>query len=439
MLFYVSVTAGMAMGTSSFLVLAGLLEIVSVPFAIAAILGAAIFCVVIASAVAEMATMFPAAPGVRTYLRAAFGDRGSLFFVFIYLVFVVLVAAAESCMFARVVSGALPGLPPLAASLGMITIVVVVNCLGLQPSRRAQVATTCLLALATLAVSVSGLLGSPQAALAAPAAAHRDSVQAFPGALGMCVFLFIGFEWVTSMGLRPAAYARKIPWSMPLGIGLNALLYVVFIWGATSLLSLDTLAATPIPHTVVAEQALGRWGVGLALALSVGATFSTFNAGVMGGARLVYVLAREHRLPAPLARFSVSAGVPLGGVLLLGVLAAISTVTVQLLDVQLLVAIVGSSLVCAVYAAMLLATHRLRATPAAARRGFRSPLGRIGLTGFAVTVGGIGLASLAAQSELTVAAVSFAAVSCIAGLAFARWSAQRGAVAETLVRLGRAA
>ena len=42
-----------------------------------------------------------------------------------------------------------------------------------------------------------------------------SSLALVPAAVGLTVFLFMGFEWVTPVGLRPDAYKRKIPWAMP--------------------------------------------------------------------------------------------------------------------------------------------------------------------------------------------------------------------------------
>ena len=68
LLFYVTFGAGMAFGMSSFTMLSGLNEIVTGPWVVVAIVVAGLLCAAISSSVAELASMYPSAPGVRTYL-----------------------------------------------------------------------------------------------------------------------------------------------------------------------------------------------------------------------------------------------------------------------------------------------------------------------------------------------------------------------------------
>src|SRR5205807_4841380 len=98
------------------------------------------------------------------------------------------------------------------------------------------------------------------------------------------------------------------------------------------------------------------------------------NAGVMGGSRLIHALAREGNFPKSWGKISLNTGAPIGGVLALGILAAIASVVIVSFELEEVAAVVGSAIVCCVYAAFLWAVLRLRKTQPNARRTFRSPL-----------------------------------------------------------------
>jgi ethanolamine permease len=139
MLFYVSFGAGMAMGTSSFTMISGVFELVTSLWAVSAVCLAGLLCIIISHSIAELASMYPSAPGIRTYLKVAFGDRTSLFLVHLYLIFVVLIAGVESYMFALVVKAILPSVSPLGVVMALLITVIITNLLGLELPRWMQI------------------------------------------------------------------------------------------------------------------------------------------------------------------------------------------------------------------------------------------------------------------------------------------------------------
>jgi ethanolamine permease len=119
---------------------------------------------------------------------------------------------------------------------------------------------------------------------------------------------------------------------------------------------------------------LGSSGVYFAWAFSLLAVFSTFNAGIMGGSRLIYVLTREGNLPKWCAKMSLRTGAPIGGIIVLGSLATISSILVLTYHVEILAAVIGSTIVSFVYAAFMWAVIRLRKSKPDVKRSFRSPV-----------------------------------------------------------------
>jgi ethanolamine permease len=372
--FYVTFGAGIAFGISSFTILSELFKVASSFWLVVSICLAGLICMLLSASIAELASMYPSSPGVRTYLKVALPPRTSLFLVYLYLIFMIMVAGIESYLFALVVRQLFPHLPALAVVITLLVCTVVVNLLGLELPRGVQMFTTTALILSVLFLGVAG------------AAPHLSNLHwganMFSGhplsqisdALGSAVYLFIGFEWVTMMGFSAKSYEHKIPISMPLAILTNIVAYCIFAMALAARMSTDAVTASAIPQLPYFVQMFGPRGAYVGLALSILAIVSCFNAGVMGGSRLIYALAREGNFPKSWGKLSLTTGAPIGGVLELGILATVASVIIVSFELEEVAAVVGSGIVCCVYAAFVWAVLRLRKTQPNARRTFRSPL-----------------------------------------------------------------
>ena len=421
LLFYVTFGAGMAFGMSSFTMLSGLNEIVTGPWVVVAIVLAGLLCAAISGSVAELASMYPSAPGVRTYLKAAFDNRLSLLLVYLYLIFMILVAAVEAFMFALVLSSVFPGVPLLLAALGIIGFTVVVNLYGLELPQTMQIITTLLLVVLIIALGVVGMTRGTQV----PAAGEGwEQAARVPAAVGMAVYLFIGFEWITMLGMRPDSYRRTIPLSMPLAIATNVVAYSLCAFGFWRMLPHAVIVAGTTPQVPYFTALLGTPGPYLALGISFLAIFSTFNAGVMGGSRLIYALTREGILPGWCAKMN-ERGAPVGGILTLGTLAALTAVVVVTWRLEVLAAVIGSAFVCFVYAAFMLAVIKLRKTRPQARRSFRTRVPQPLQWAIAVVFPLLGLSSLVSQPGPKSIPIAGALVFVATAALLTRWSHAR--------------
>src|SRR2546428_84125 len=269
LMFYVSFGAGMAFGTSSFTMMSGLFEITTTIWVVMAICLSGFLCILISSSVAELASMYPSSPGIRTYLKVAFDNRVSLLLVYLYLIFMVLVAGVESYMFALVAKAIFP--------------------------------------------NASAIL-------------------------------------------------------------TNMFAYTIFVIGMSFQIPRADIIKTTVPQVPYFVHMLGSSGVYFAWAFSLLAVFSTFNAGIMGGSRLIYVLTREGNLPKWCAKMSLRTGAPIGGIIVLGSLATVSSILVLTYHVEILAAVIGSTIVSFVYAAFMSAVIRLRKSNPDAKRSFRTPV-----------------------------------------------------------------
>jgi ethanolamine permease len=372
--FYVTFGAGIAFGISSFTILSELFKVASSFWIIVSICLAGVVCMLLSTSIAELASMYPSAPGVRTYLKVALPPRTSLFLVYLYLIFMIMVAGIESYLFALVVRYLFPQLPALAVVLTLLACTVIVNLLGLELPRGVQMFTTTALILSVLCLGLAGAVTHLGSLHWNAGVFSGHPLSQIGDALGSAVYLFIGFEWVTMMGFSAKSYEHKIPISMPLAILTNIVAYCIFSLALATRMSVSGITATAIPQIPYFVQIFGPRGSIVGLVLSILAIVSCFNAGVMGGSRLIYALAREGNFPKSWGKLSLTTGAPIGGVLALGVLASIASVIIVSFELEEVAAVVGSAIVCCVYAAFMWAVLRLRKTQPNARRTFRSPL-----------------------------------------------------------------
>jgi ethanolamine permease len=432
LIFYVSFCAGMAFGSSSFTMISGLFEAVTSTWVIVSVCLAGTLCVLISGSVAELASMYPSSPGIRTYLKVAFDSRVSLVLVYLYLIFMVLIAGVESYMFALVVEAISPSLSAVPVVLGLIAFAMTVNLLGLELPRGLQILTTWALLLCLVALSVYGAVQTPApgAGFAASAASPEaggtlSQLKMLPAVTTMAIFLFTGFEWVTLLGFSPRSYERRIPVSMPLGIIALILTYSIFVVGLSSQVSRQGIVATPVPQVPYLTQLFGGPGAYVAGGLSLLAIFSTFNAGIMGGSRLIYVLTREGNLPKWCAKMSLRTGAPVGGIISLGTLTAVSSLLIIVYKQELLAAVVGSTIVSFVYAAFMLAAIKLRKKLPRARRSFRTPLPEWLQWPLVVVIPAMGVVSLFSQVNMRYWPVVWLVVLTLVAAGLARWSLLR--------------
>lgn len=427
-LFYVSFGAGISLGTSSFTMISGLFEVSNSFWVLVALCLAGLFCILISTSVAELASMYPSSPGIRTYMKRAYGNRTSLVLVYLYLIFMVAVAGVESNMFALVVKTIFPQASTALVIAGLLAFTMTINLLGLELPRGLQILTTVFLILSVVAVGMWGILQVPPEIMRARFLESQDVVgnlKVLPALTVMAIFLFTGFEWVTLVGLNPAAYKRRIPLAMPAAIVINIVAYFIFTAGLMLRTTREDIVATTAPQIPYLNGLSGVYGLAFAFGISILAIFSTFNSGIMGGSRLIHIMTREGNLPAWCAKMSLRTGAPVGGIVVLGCLVTFSSLLIVRYDLALLAAVVGAAIASFIYAAFVLAAIRLRTKQPDAKRSYRSPLARWLQWSIILFLPLMGIQSLFSVSHMHYRPGLTLVVIIIISLLMARWSLLR--------------
>jgi ethanolamine permease len=319
-----------------------------------------------------MASRFPSAPGIRTYVKRAFGDPTSLFFTYLALLVFTLFAGVEIKVFMDVLW---PDLSPVNRSLAAAALIIglgYLNLSGRELPRIMQVLIFASLIIGTVAISWVGLLqGTPpsETISSAPTAALASTI-------GIVFFTFIGFEWVTPIAKSPAASRRMIPLSMVVAILTLALTYLLFALALKSALPHAVLQESRVPHLLLGQHLFSLHGLLVMQCISAMALVTILNAGVIGASRFLYALGRDRSFFGWLNQRLIvlnGRGVSEASVILLCGLSMLSALLEIYLDDVRRIAELCAGLYCIVYSAFVASHIRLRAQ-AKARSPFHTAL-----------------------------------------------------------------
>jgi amino acid transporter len=294
-------------------------------WSVAAVLVAALLCGALARALGRLGAVVPSGVGLLAYLSRGLGRRRAMWLMLPYVALVLALVSIEARIVGAVLARLLP-LPPLAGAIGFLVATWAVARTGVRPGLRAQAIATWVLmgGFALLAAAaVVHAAGDPGfGARLLPAA---PSPLAFAGGVGQALFLFMGFELVTTqteLVRAPGAIATALRRS----VLVLALFYAVAAVGMTALApAADTLT----PQLLLVPAATGTIGaVGLGL-LCLLASFTSWNGALLTLSRLVYALASQGLLPRSLARMDGRRLVPPNALLALLALAIALTVALH--------------------------------------------------------------------------------------------------------------
>jgi len=298
----VATSAGLTLATSTFVAAVEVAGYVLGDTAWIAILTGGILCFLAAACFSELNGILPTANGIRLYFSRAFNDQVSLTVSILYMTVVIIgVVGAESYVLSRVLSEVFPAVPPYIWVVLLLLIVTVMNIRGIKIAGVFQDVITYGLLASLVAISLIALY-KVNFHLNAPFAPGGASGLVHAVALG--VFLFVGFEWVTPLA-EEVIQVKQISRGMMIALGLLSVTYAIFTIAMTTVVPKDALAASAAPHMVLARSILGGPGVAWMVALSLAASVTTFNAGMISVSRFMYASAREHVIPAVFSRVSM--------------------------------------------------------------------------------------------------------------------------------------
>ena len=369
----VSTSAGLTFASSTFLVVVQMACYLAGDAAWIAIAIAGGLCALAAAAFSELNGMWPSVNGIRLYLLKAFGEKVSLVAALSYMSVVTLVVGTEAYVLSHVLSDALPAIKPPWWIFLMLTLATAVNFRGLKIAGAFQNVLTYSVVTSIITLSILALA---HAHFHVPAPTRTGGTGPLFSAVGVAVFLFVGFEWVTPLADEVKS-PRAIPTGMLLAIGLLTAVYALtatamFTGIVPRSLLFGTLAARqPIPHVVFARSVLGPLGGWVMTGTSLCMSLTTFNAGLMGVSRFLYGMARDKVLPPSLASLSARFATPDRAVLVVYVAALLVSALVYWTQRFVLLVNLAAATEAFIYALAAAAVIALRRKDATRPRPFQ--------------------------------------------------------------------
>ena len=376
----VSTSAGMALATSCYLAGIQVAIIVAGELAWISILIAGFLCMLSAMMFSELTSMYPTAAGIKLFIQNAYNEKAAISTGMFYVILGISMVGAESYLLSSVLSETVTLLGPFYDRFIWMVVFIVfvglINFRGIVITGIVQDILTYsmigfLIAISVYTFAVHGISMGPALE------SSRFTLENVLQAAGVGVFLYVGFEWVTPLAEETTDY-RLIGKGMLIAIGLLSVAYSLFIVAMyTGLTEEQLMSGTPIPHILFAGNIFGKPGVIFFIFMSILASVTSFNAGLLNTSRFTYAMARDNVLPRFFSRLHPDYATPWVAILALVIFAIGLSFAILVTGRYLFIIVMAAALECIIYVVMALCVVRLRKRFPDRERDFRVPFGNI--------------------------------------------------------------
>ena len=282
-------------------------------------------CAALALVFAMLVRRLPEADGPLEYLRATLGEGVSFAALWCIWVATWVSNAALAIGVAGYATAALPqlsGLPPSAAAIAILWVVIAINLLGVRSGGGFQLVTTVLKIIPLVLLMGLGawVLGTDPGAYAAHPPTTPLSLQATLSASGIVLFAMLGLESAAVVAGRVRDPARNVPRATLYGTLATAGIYVAVTAIALLLVPQDTLARSSAPFIEVLDRVAGPGGGRWLAVFVVISGLGCLNGWTLFVGELTRSFGAHGVLPAFLGRNN-RRGAPAAGLVLTGLLA----------------------------------------------------------------------------------------------------------------------
>jgi amino acid transporter len=374
----ISSSAGMAIATSSYVAGIQVATILVGELAWISILLAGFLCLLSSMCFSELTSLYPSAAGIKLYIQNAFNEKVSIIIGMFYVILGISMVGAESYLLASVLSGTVHILDPFYDKflwmLFFVLFVSIINIRGVVITGFFQDVMTYTMIAFMIGVSLY-TFATHDINISIAMHSSKFTLQNIIQAAGVGVFLFVGYEWVTPLAEETTDY-RLIGKGMLWAIGLLSVTYSLFMVAMYVGLTPEQLASgTPIPHILFGTNLFGVAGTIAFMCMSILASVTSFNSGLLNTSRFSYAMGRDNVLPKFFSKLHPSYATPWVSILFLCVVAiAISLVTLYT-GKYLFIIMVAAALECFIYVVAAVCVIKLRKKYPDKERAFKIPLG----------------------------------------------------------------
>ncbi|MFZ5648052.1 MAG: APC family permease [Bacillota bacterium] len=369
----VATSAGLTLASSSFVAAVQVAGFLAGDSSWLAILIAGFLCLAAGACFSELNDILPSAAGIRLYFGRAFGDKAALTVSMLYMLVVMGVVGAESYILANILNYAVPAVSPLVWIVIMLVAATLMNIRGIKIAGNFQDVITYGLMASVLVLSYWGL-EKIDFKLAAPLL--TGGAGSLFNAVAVAIFLFVGFEWVTPLA-EEVTDSRLISRGMFIAVGLLSVVYSLFTVVMAANVPREELVNSPIPQLIFAKNIMGEAGVAWIVIISLAASITTFNAGLISVSRFFYAAAREHALPAVFTKINMRWLTPWVSILAVFAVGLTLSVIVLFTGKYLVLVNMAAAAECLVYSLAGISVLVLRKKMQDKKRGFTIPFGPV--------------------------------------------------------------
>lgn len=374
----ISTSAGMAIATSCYLAGIQVATIMVGELAWISILLAGLLCLLSSMCFSELTSLYPTAAGIKLYIQHAFNERTSIIIGMFYVVLGIAMVGAESYLLSSVLSGTFTIFDPfydrLFWMLLFILLVVCINLRGVFITGVVQDILTYAMVAFMLAVSAY-TFATHDFSIGMAVTRAKFTAGNVVQAAAVGVFLYVGYEWVAPLAEETTDY-RLIGRGMMWAIGLLSVTYALFVTAMYTGLTQEQLAGgTPIPHIVFGNNLFGTAGTVTFIGMSILASVTSFNSGLLNTSRFSYAMGRDNVLPRIFSRLHPKYATPWVAILFLGALAVAISLATLMTGKYLFLILMAAALECFIYVVVALCVIRLRKKQPDTERAYTIPLG----------------------------------------------------------------
>ena len=327
------------------------------PYAPASFLLSAIVMGFTAASFAELSGRVPQAAGEAVYVEKSFGLPWLTIAVGLAVLIEAMIAAAAIAVGSAGYVAQLVTLPQEILVACIVILMAAIASWGIRESVAIAGAMTLVEVAALLVVIGLGLSNDPASIAALPQAlapppGDWPAISGVLAASMIAFFAFIGFDDVVNLVEEAKNPAKIMPWAIGITLVIVTVLYVMVSFVAAQSVSVEEMAGTTAPISLLFERLTGL----PPLAITLIAIIATMNGVVIiliMAARVAYGMAQEGRLPSWIGAVSPHTQTPLRAtvlvamvVLLLAIFTPLETLAETSSEVLLMVfAIINLALV----------------------------------------------------------------------------------------------
>ena len=378
----ISTSAGMAIATSCYLAGLQIATVLVGELAWISVLVAGFFCLLSAMCFSELTSIYPSAAGIKLFIQHAFNEKVAIIIGMFYVVLGISMVGAESYLLSSVLTSTIRLVGPVFDRyfwlFFFVFFVAYVNYRGVVMTGIVQDIMTYVMIAFLIGVSIYSISKNGVDVVTAAHSA-RFTLGNVIQAAGVGVFLFVGYEWVAPLAEETMDYkliGRGMLWAIGILTCTYALFTVGMYVGLTEQQIKEQLSSdTPIPHIVFGRNLFGPVGAGFFVLMSILASVTSFNSGLLSTSRFSYAMARDNVLPRVFSTLHPVHASPWVSILFLALLSAVVSLLTLLSGQYFFLIVMAAALECFIYIVAAVCVIRLRRKFPDKERSFKVPLG----------------------------------------------------------------